>query len=57
MKNQNISSLELEFEKYDSMICSSTLDSLAMQSCFKKAEKNMWLTGLPRNDLLFFNEF
>ena len=56
MKNQNISSLELEFEKYDSMICSSTLDSLAMQSCFKKAEKNMWLTGLPRNDLLFFND-
>ena len=56
MKNQNISSLELEFEKYDSMICSSTLDSLAMQSCFKKAERNMWLTGLPRNDLLFFND-
>ena len=56
MKNQDISSLELEFEKYDSMICSSTLDSLAMQSCFKKAERNMWLTGLPRNDLLFFND-
>lgn len=56
MKNQDISSLESEFEKYDSMICSSTLDSLAMQSCFKKTERNMWLTGLPRNDLLLFSD-
>ena len=34
------------------MICSSAIDSLAMQSCFTKSEKSMWLTGLPRNDLL-----
>ena len=56
IKGQDEFSLELEFEKYDSMICSSTLDSLAMKSCFKKTEKSMWLTGLPRNDFLLFSE-
>ena len=56
MKKQNELSLQSEIGKYNSMICSSTLDSLAMKSCFKKTEKNMWLTGLPRNDFLLFSE-
>tara|TARA_Y100001970_G_scaffold119963_1_gene148763 strand:+ start:5374 stop:6501 length:1128 start_codon:yes stop_codon:yes gene_type:complete len=56
IKNQSDASLQFEFDKYWSMICSSKIDSLAMQSCFKKSKKNMWLTGLPRNDLLFYDE-
>ena len=55
VKDKNEFSMKSEFEKYHSMICSSTLDFLAMQSCFGKSKKDMWLTGLPRNDLLFFN--
>ena len=49
-------SIESEFNTYWSMICSSAIDSLAMQSCFKKPKSDMWLTGLPRNDLLFSEE-
>ena len=52
IKNNSDESIEFEFNKYWSMICSSAIDSLAMQSCFTKSEKSMWLTGLPRNDLL-----
>ena len=56
IKDKNKFNLKSEFEKYFSMICSSTLDFLAMQSCFGKSKKDMWLTGLPRNDLLVYND-
>tara|TARA_B100001250_G_C19711912_1_gene749627 strand:+ start:133 stop:1260 length:1128 start_codon:yes stop_codon:yes gene_type:complete len=52
IKNNSQDSLKSELDTYWSMICSSEIDSLAMQSCFKKSKNNMWLTGLPRNDLL-----
>jgi CDP-glycerol glycerophosphotransferase (TagB/SpsB family) len=56
IKSKVEDSIESEFDTYWSMICSSVIDSLAMQSCFKKPKSDMWLTGLPRNDLLFSEE-
>ena len=56
IKDKNVLAMKSEFEKYSSMICSSRLDFLAMQSCFRKSKKEMWLTGLPRNDLLLLND-
>jgi len=52
IKNKSKDSIKSELGTYWSMICSSEIDSLAMMSCFNKSKKNMWLTGLPRNDLL-----
>jgi len=52
VKNNSQDSLKSEIDNYRFMICSSNLDYFSMQSCFKKSEKNIWVTGLPRNDLL-----
>ena len=52
IKKQSKDSLKSEIDNYRFMIGSSDLDSFAMQACFKKSGKNIWLTGLPRNDLL-----
>ena len=52
VKNNSPDSLKSEIDTYRFMICSSNLDSFTMQACFKKSEKNIWATGLPRNDLL-----
>lgn len=37
---------------YDHMIASSHIDRLAMSSCFGVEPNKIWLTGLPRYDLL-----
>jgi len=52
IKNHSKDSLKSEIDNYRFMIGSSDLDSFAMQACFKKSGKNIWVTGLPRNDLL-----
>lgn len=42
-----------ERKKYAGLICSSNVDSYAMATIFQPIEyKNVWLTGLPRNDFL-----
>ena len=56
VKNQNEAYLNSEFAKFKSIVCSSKLDSLAMRSCFKKSKEDVWITGLPRNDLLLQDE-
>tara|TARA_B100000700_G_scaffold196888_1_gene216658 strand:- start:1209 stop:2339 length:1131 start_codon:yes stop_codon:yes gene_type:complete len=55
-KNQKITKENCEYENYLSILCSSKLDSLAMQSSFKLPRSRVWLTGLPRNDLLMLEE-
>ena len=44
--------LKKEFKLYTSIISSSKLDQLAMQASFGLPKERVWITGLPRNDVL-----
>jgi CDP-glycerol glycerophosphotransferase len=44
--------LHHESKNYSSIIASSEIDRLAMSASFKLNLDDVWLTGLPRNDLL-----
>ncbi len=44
--------LKKEFRSYTSIISSSKLDQLAMQASFGLSSERVWITGLPRNDVL-----
>jgi len=44
--------LKKEFKSYTSIISSSKLDQLAMQKSFGLPSERVWITGLPRNDVL-----
>ena len=48
--------LKKEFDTYWANICSSELDQLAMQSSFRLPRQKIWITGLPRNDMLLQEE-
>ena len=48
--------LEQEFKTYKAIICSSKLDQLATQKSFRLPKHRVWVTGLPRNDMLLREE-
>ncbi|MFA6715312.1 MAG: CDP-glycerol glycerophosphotransferase family protein [Victivallaceae bacterium] len=46
-----------ERKKYRGLICSSDVDSYAMTTIFQPIKyKNVWITGLPRNDYLLIKD-
>ena len=45
-----------EFKTYKAIICSSELDQLATQTSFRLPRHRVWVTGLPRNDMLLREE-
>ncbi len=45
--------LNLQEKSTSATICSSECDKMVMSQAFNINMKNVWLTGLPRNDILF----